>query len=144
MSKNQFNQEWCNQTELGKKFGISSIAIGKLLTEHGLRDLTTKSATSNAIDEGYAKFTPLKDNTPFYMWNIKKCKNIISKQHEELSQVDYHVNEIKKIIKEAERLCDIGQDKLGYMMYDCMYDEVPKQFRAEVKARIEAEEDVSQ
>jgi hypothetical protein len=28
-------------------------------------------ATTKAIDEGYAKDTPLKDGTPYFMWDIE-------------------------------------------------------------------------
>ena len=139
MGKRKFNQEWCNQTELGKKFGISAIEVGKLLAEYELRDLSTKSATEKAIKDEYAKFTPLKDGTPFYMWNIRKCKKLISQEHEELNKVDLYADEIRTMIKEAERLDSIGQDKMAYFIWDGLYDDVPKEFREAVKAKIENE-----
>lgn len=139
MGKKKFNQEWCNQTELGKKFGISAIEVGKLLAKYGLRDLSTKSATEKAINDEYAKFTPLKDGTQFYMWNIRKCKKLISQEHEELSKIDLYANEIRTMIKEAERLDSIGQDKMAYFIWDGLYDDIPKEFREAVKAKIENE-----
>jgi len=73
MSKEKkFNQIWSNQTNLGKKFGLSAIAVGKILVKEGLKDQKTKSATEKALNEGYAKSTPLKDGTPYFMWNIEK------------------------------------------------------------------------
>ena len=73
MSKEKkFNQIWSNQTDLGKRFGLSAIAVGKLLVEEGLKDQKTKLATEKALNEGYAKSTPLKDGTPYFMWNIEK------------------------------------------------------------------------
>jgi hypothetical protein len=90
MSKNQkpkFNQIWSNQTNLGKKFGLSAIAVGKLLTEAGLKDPNTKQATEKAIEEGYAKATPLKDGTPYFMWNNEKVKHIIEKDNASLNKV---------------------------------------------------------
>jgi hypothetical protein len=66
----KFGDQWKNQTELGKRFGLSSIAVGKILSEHGLKE--GKQATKKAIDEKYAIFTPLQDGTPFYLWNVTK------------------------------------------------------------------------
>ena len=68
MSKEKkFDQIWSNQTDLGKRFGLSAIAVGKLLVEEGLKDQKTKLATEKALNEGYAKSTPLKDGTPYFM-----------------------------------------------------------------------------
>ena len=103
MAKKKFDQIWKNQTELGKKFGISAIAVGKILTEHGLKDQQTKQATQRALDEGYAESTPLKDGTPYFMWNIRKVKQIIAQEHTQLNIVDYWVNEVRKNLKKAER-----------------------------------------
>ncbi len=50
MSKEKkFNQIWSNQTNLGKRFGLSAIAVGILFVEEGLKDQKTKSATEKAI-----------------------------------------------------------------------------------------------
>jgi len=141
MSKGKkFNQIWSNQTNLGKKFGLSAIAIGKLLVEEGLKDQKTKLATKKALDEGYAKNTPLKDGTPYFMWNIKKVRPLIEKDHKPLSKVDYWVNEVLAIGKEANRLADEGQDKLGSIMIDCAFDDVPKNILEEVKEKVKEKE----
>lgn len=139
MSKNhkKFGKIWSNQTDLGKKFGISAIVVGKLLIENGLKDSVTKLATKKALDEEYAKSTPLKDGTPYFMWNIDKVRAILAKDHQPLSKVDYWVNEVEKILKQAEKMCDEGNDKIGYMMADGAYDEVPKDIRQEVRTKVE-------
>jgi len=85
MSKEKkFTQMWSNQTNLGKKFGLSAIAVGKLLVGEGLKDPTTKLATKKALEEGYAKSTPLKDGTPYFMWSINKIRPLIEKDHQPL------------------------------------------------------------
>lgn len=139
--KKKFNQIWSNQTNLGKKFGLSAIAIGKLLIDNGLKDQKTKMATTKAIDEGYAKDTPLKDGTPYFMWNIEKVRPLIEKDHKPLSKVDYWVNEVRETVREAERLDREGQDKLAYIIYDSAYDDVPKEIREEVRSIIEKEDE---
>lgn len=137
MAKKKFREEWGNQTQLGKNFGISAIKVGKILAEHNLRDSTSKVATKKALDEGYAKFTPLKDGTPHYMWNIKKIQALLSQKYEPLDQVDYWVNEVKKILQEADHLFEKGEDKYACILCDFAYDEVPKSIRLEVKQKIE-------
>lgn len=66
-----FRDNWCNQTDLGKRVGMSSVEVGRKLKELGLRD-ERGIATEIALHEGYCKATPLRDGTPFFMWNIQK------------------------------------------------------------------------
>jgi hypothetical protein len=104
MSTKKFSNMWKNQTELGKRFGLTSIAVGKILTECGLKD--GKSATQKALDEGYATFTPLKDGTPFYLWNVAKVSSVISQKHRTLTEVELHVNEVRARLQEANMMLD--------------------------------------
>jgi hypothetical protein len=108
--------------------------------EADLKDSATKLATKKALDEGYAKSTPLKDGTPYFMWNIDKVRGLIAKDHQPLSKVDYWVNEVQKMLKQAEKMCNEGNDKLGFMLADSVYDEVPKDIRQEVRAKVEQSE----
>ena len=136
--KNKFNRQWESQTNLGKKFGLSSIAVGKILIEHGLKDNKTKHATDKALKEDYAKSTPLKDETPHFMWNARKVKKLFSKDHQQLSKVDYWASHVSKIMKEAEDMCSKGDDKIGYMLADSAYEDVPQNIIEEVKSKIES------
>ena len=133
----KLTQMWSNQTNLGKKFGLSAIAVGKLLVGERLKDPTTKLATKKALEEGYAKSTPLKDGTPYFMWSINKICPLIEKDYQPLSKVDYWVKEVMGILKEAQALDDAGNDKLGRIMSECAYEDVPKNILEEVKARVE-------
>jgi hypothetical protein len=63
----KFTDLWANQTNLGKQFGLSAIAMGKKLKELGLQGEVGKP-TVQALVEGYCTSTPLKDATPFFMW----------------------------------------------------------------------------
>lgn len=137
MKKKKFKNIWKNQTELGKLFGLSSVKIGKVLIEKGLKDKETKRATEKALKEEYAVFTPLKDGSPFYLWNIKKCKNLISTEIKPINQIDIYANDIKKKCKEIDKMLDRGEDKLGYMMLDCIYDEVPDSIKDQVKNKVD-------
>lgn len=140
--KKKFNQIWSNQTNLGKKFNISSIAVGKLLIEAGLKDPDTKLATKKALDEGFAKSTPLKDGTPYFMWNVDKVRPVISEKYKPLDAIDYWVNEVKRIYREAQKLSDEGEDKMGYMLADTAYDDVPQSIKELVRKKVEEQNKV--
>lgn len=133
----KFRDMWTNQTELGKRFGISAIKVGKILIQHGLKDPNTKDATKKALEEQYAQFTPLKDGTHHYLWNIQKLQTLLGETQVPLDEVAYWVNEVKRILKEADRLAEEGQDKLAYLAYDFVYDEVPKHIRKKVRCIVE-------
>ena len=72
----KFADLWANQTSLGKQFGLSAIAMGKKLKELGLRG-ENGNPTVQALIEGYCTSTPLKDGTPFFMWNRQKIEELM-------------------------------------------------------------------
>ncbi|MEK6833249.1 MAG: hypothetical protein AABY32_04325 [Nanoarchaeota archaeon] len=144
MSKNKkhkkFKHIWSNQTKIGERFGLSGIAVGKILIENGLKDKNTKFATNKAIAQGYAISTPLQDGTPFFMWNKEKLKDLISGIHKPLTEVEFWVNRTREAIIDANKSMDNGNDKIGFIMMDCAYDEIPKNIKEEVVAIIEKED----
>ncbi len=72
----KFADLWANQTNLGKQFGLSAIAMGKKLKELGLRG-EDGNPTVQALIEGYCTPTPLKDGTPFFMWNRLQVEELM-------------------------------------------------------------------
>jgi hypothetical protein len=72
----KFADVWANQTTLGKQFGLSAIAMGKKLKELGLR-AEDGNPTGLALAESYCTSTPLKDGTPFFMWNRQKVEELM-------------------------------------------------------------------
>ena len=133
----KFKHIWKSQTDIGKEFGLSAVAIGKILIENGLKDSETKLATSEAIDKGFAKSTPLKDGTPYFMWNQWKIKAIVNKEHKPISKVDYWVNEVKKRLRYCDKLLLEGHDKLASLNYDVLYEDVPENIEEEVRKIID-------
>lgn len=79
----------------------------------------------------------MKDGTPYFMWSIEEVRPLIAKDHEPISKVDYYVRRVQDALKQAQELDKIGQDKIACMLKDCAYDDVPKDIREEVKAKIE-------
>lgn len=120
MSKKQprpprFRDIWMNQTELGRHFGISAVAVGKKLSEVGLR-IEQKEPTELAKTEGYCRFSPMKDGTAFYLWNKEKVAALFRQAG--MSQLSKEEVEARttaeQLIKLAEQAEETGIDKLLY------------------------------
>ncbi len=77
--RQKFTEIWANQTDLGKQFGLSAIAMGKKLKELGLRD-EDGNPTTLALGNGYCTPTPLKDGTPFFLWNRQQVEELMQAQ----------------------------------------------------------------
>lgn len=138
MSKSKFTKTWGNLTKIGALFGISSIALGKILVEEGLRDPINKFPTTNALSQGYCISTPLKTGEVFYMWNIKLVSDLLTKKFSKLSAVDVEVNRLTKLYKQAHKELDDGSDKLGYMMLDSLFEDTPPHILTKVKDKMKA------
>ena len=65
--KSKWAKTWVSQTEIGHKYGLSAIKVGRVLTELGLKDKA--GATQRAIDDGFAVSTPLADGTQHWRWH---------------------------------------------------------------------------
>src|SRR5258707_1138764 len=127
MSKNQqqprFRDIWVNQTELGRHFGISAVAVGKKLSEFGLRD-EQKGPSELARTEGYCHYAPMRDGTPFYLWNKEKVGMLLRQSGmSQLSQEEVQARstaiELIPLNREAD---ETGMDKfLSFFV-----DEIPR------------------
>ncbi len=144
--RNDFQREWGNQTDIGRHFGMTAVALGRFLIAQGLRDPVTKQATSHALDDGYAKATPLKDGTPFFLWNRQKLGGMLKGAGVRMaSPVEYHT---KRVYAEMSQLLrsrddDDGSDKMARyaweMWPDVMRDAVgdaPKDIRDTVSKAV--------
>lgn len=114
-----FANTWVNQTNLGKHFGMSAVAVGKQLTELGLRG-PDKQPTERALTEGFCRSTPLKDGTPFFMWNKKKVSELLrSAGVQQLSSADAEAYETARSVIALDKEADeTGIDKLYWFFID--------------------------
>jgi hypothetical protein len=134
MSKNTFAREWGNQTDIGRHFDMSSIALGKFLLVRGLRDPVTKQATEHALAAGYAKATPLQDGTPFFMWNRRKIADLLREAGKaEVPPLEYHTENVFK--QASGYLGHTDDDKYDSLVWDC-WPESFQEFLTEVPANI--------
>ncbi len=125
-----------NQTEIGSMFDMSAIKVGYELVKLGLK--VNKVATDKALDDKIALPVTLKNKQKFYLWNNKKICKIFSKIHEKKPSVKYWTDIVLEILEEADELIETGQDKIGYIVQDSAYNEVPIEILEQVKAIIES------
>ena len=138
-NKRKFKDVWCNQTDIGKLFGLSAIKVGNLLIEHGLKDSITKKATEKAIQDGFAKETPLKDGTYFCMWNKHQIKSVFAQEIKPLTEEQKWINDALTRKKQIDYEYEHGSEKAAMFSYDCFYDEIPIQYREKIRELIEKE-----
>jgi len=114
----RFRDTWVNQTRLGQQFGISAITIGKKLTDLDLRG-KDKQPTSQAIEEGFCKFTPMKNGTPFFLWNADRVAILLRKNGmTELSHDEQEAYETAKSFVDLEHSDESYADKLWGFLID--------------------------
>ncbi len=115
----RFRDIWVNQTELGRHFGMSAVAIGKKLCEVGLRT-EQKDPTERAKTEGYCRFTPMKDGTPFYLWNKEKVAALLRESGmSQLGQQEVDARSTAQMLIDLDRQAEeTGLDKLLYFAVD--------------------------
>ncbi len=131
--RKKFSQIWASQTDIGNHFGLSAIAVGKILTAHGFRDPDTRLATTEALESGWCAATPLKTGVMHYMWNIDKVRKLLETEGvSRLSPEERLANDVIATIRAAEHEADEGNDKLGYLMLTGMFDGIPKSLRPAV------------
>jgi len=111
----RFRDLWVNQTELGRHFGMSAVAIGKKLQEVRLRT-EQKEPSERAKNEGYCRFTPMKDGTPFYLWNKDKVAALLRESGmSQLSEREVEARNTATMLIDLDRQAEeTGMDKLLY------------------------------
>lgn len=135
--KGKFSSRWASQTRLGRAYGLSGVEVGKILIGTGLKDPATGQPTGQALAEGWATATPLRDGRPHFMWSGQKVRPLLRSFHPEISQAQRHANDVLKTYRAAERQAAAGEHKLGILMADCAYDDVPEAMHDEVRQLVE-------
>lgn len=121
--KNNWARTWINQTDLGREFGLSSIAVGKHLSELGLKD--GREASASALADGFAVAAPLANGIKNFRWNRERCLALLSESG--LHRLDRMAvreakfdAEARSIAKEIDKLFDDGQDKLANLYWQSL------------------------
>jgi hypothetical protein len=125
-SKQKWNQAWVNQTELGREFGMSAIALGKELTKLNLKD--GRGATEKAISEEYAVAAPLADGRLNFRWHKARCVDALRGAGlQRLSGGEVRAAteraEAMSIAREIDRLQEEG-DKMADLYFDVLDPEM--------------------
>ena len=134
-----FRDNWASQTDIGKRYGMSAIAVGKVLAEHGLRDATTRLATPKALTDGWCVETPLQSGAMHYMWAIGKVRDLLGRDgHATITRAEREANELIATIKHSVALSADGNDKLAFLQMDYVFLEVPTKDRPEIAKHLRA------
>lgn len=129
MSKKGFKKIWKTQTELGQQFGISAIAVGKILKKHHLKN-EENIPTNKAIEEQYVHTVEDSQGNTFYLWNIK-TKQIIQQEIQPISLVQQTVHFLETKYKAIQRDLknpdnELIYDKFGPDIIESIWDEAVK------------------
>lgn len=119
------------QTELGNRFGLSSISMGKKLIELKLKDKETKLATQYAISNKLAKnVTYSKDGKEVKMsiWNNKTIEYIKNKTSQDEKFLSEMLIGKFKILKKIEDE-DTQGDKVRQWNFDWAYEDFENLFK---------------
>jgi hypothetical protein len=139
----KFSKTWGNQTEIGRRFNLSAVALGKILTDAGLRDATTKEPTPAALSDGYALATPLKNGRPFFMWNRDKIFRLLSSRG--IIKASHVEAETSRVFSEMRSYLSVNYDddkmeRIVWQTLDIIFDEtmdkVEKTVRQEVRIAV--------
>ena len=99
--KNKVN--YLTQTKLGERFNMSSVSMGKILAEMGLRDETTKLPTEKALEANYAEVVKYEGKIPMAIWKspvVELIRGHIESMSEAGSVTE--LNPLQKLIQKHE------------------------------------------
>ena len=66
---------WGTQTGIGQRYGLTAVAVGKILTRVGLKQ--GLEATGKALLTGHARKSYTKDERAYFMWDMELVGEII-------------------------------------------------------------------
>lgn len=116
--REKFADKWVNQTALGKRFGLSAIAIGKLLRQFGLKG-TDNQPTPKALAEGFCTSTLLRDGRPFHLWEINKILKLLKEEgYQPKSKAELEIEEAVQTILAALEHIERGEAKYGWLLIE--------------------------
>ncbi|MFZ4803882.1 MAG: hypothetical protein ACOYLI_04375 [Synechococcus lacustris] len=69
-------QPWLTLTDLGRRYGISAVYCGKLLTDAGLRD-SAGLPNESALTQGFAFRRPEQNANRCTLWHQERCGGLL-------------------------------------------------------------------
>ncbi len=138
----RFKDIWSTQTDIAKKYGLSSIALGKKLKELGYRN-PDGTPTKMAIKGEFVNIVTSNDGIDYYMWHRDKMRNVLAQETSlsRLSPLDYAVSEFNKEIEKINRNAsredpyDIVLEKFGPYIVDELVKDLSKKLSKEDKVK---------
>ena len=146
-----YGLKYRSATEIGLEFGLSAIRVGQFFDEIGLRDPTSHQSTKQALGEGIAVATPMRDGTPHFMWHYKKVLPCLEARFSRLTELDAGrlenqravrraVRDLQAIIEAQEQMIEDGFDKFAYLDFEENIYALPDDIYIEVLSKVFREE----
>ena len=103
----RFKDTWGNLGNVGASFGLSGLKVGIMLKDLGVRQ-QDGAPHPQALEEGVAIATPLKNGQSYYMWHKNKVVELLQKTGiEQLSMESKEIyvfcQELSRTVQAAER-----------------------------------------
>lgn len=75
IASTEIKRKWGTQTWIGQRYGLTAVAVGKILTKVGLKQ--GPEATGKALLTGHAKKCYMADERVYWMWDMELVGEII-------------------------------------------------------------------
>ncbi len=140
MGKRTFTKTYAGLTEIGRPFGLSAIAVGRRLDQAGRREDVTHAPTADSLSSGWARSTPLRDGTPYFMWHRRRVSGLLGDADARLDRLSQAEFDFRRAHRSLKREADAGNDKLAYLGMQLTIEEIPSDIRLEVLRRVLGDE----
>lgn len=130
-------KKWGTQTWIGQRFGLSAVAVGKILTTVGLRK--GSEATAKAVLTGHAKRCYTADQRPYFMWDMDAVGEVVEEAlvHHGGPKIDKFVEQVRMTLNDAEKYRIEGNEYLSEILEGQAYADIPPGLARVVRRRLD-------
>ncbi len=123
--KSTWTKHWQNLTQIGARFNLSAVSVGKILKEQGWKDEDNKP-TEESLARNRAVSCPLRSGIENYRWSKPAVyKLLLSLGHE---QVSPQAAKMKLTIKDlASMYRALERDEMHGHKFYCVFEDECKQ-----------------
>lgn len=125
------------QSTLGQWFGLTPVAVGKVLANHGLKNRF--GATEKALLDGFAREARTKTGITFFVWNAEKVSVIIDEvlgNTTPTPYIDALVGQVGEALVEAERQRATGNDFFADLILEAAFQDIPSGLVGLIRERL--------
>ncbi len=130
-------KKWGTQTWIGKRFGLSAVVVGRILTTAGLKQ--GPEATSKAVLTGHAKRCYTSDLRPYWMWDMDAVGEVVEVAlvHHGGPPIEKLIKQVGEMLKDADAHRAEGNDVIADLLEEEAYAGVPPGLARVVRRRLD-------